>query len=150
MLRDQLNGRINRPWYAWIAVGLQVVVGLGAIPVGVQLIVDANGSPLGMPHAWIDATPFGSYLVPGIFLLVMNGVGQVAAAVLIVLRRPLAPWLTGALGIGLMIWITVQVVSMPWSPLQPAMFAAGLVEGLVALAWLHRLDLARHGRVTDA
>ena len=64
----------------------------------------------------------------------MNGVGQLVAAALIVVRHPLAPWLTGALGVGLMTWIAVQVAMMPFSPLQPVMFVIGAVEGVVALA----------------
>ncbi len=55
----------------------------------------------------------------------MNGAGQLVAAALIVVRHPLAPWLTGALGVGLMIWIAVQVAMLPFSPLQPVMFVIG-------------------------
>ncbi len=142
------RGRIDRPRYAWIAVALQVVVALGAIPVGIQMISQPEGTPAGLPQGWIDATPFGSYLLPGIVLLAMNGVGQLVAASLIVVRHASAPWLTGALGIGLMVWITVQVVVMPFSPLQPILFSAGLVEGLVALAWLHHESVLR-GRRTE-
>jgi hypothetical protein len=58
--------------------------------------------------------------------------------VLIVMRHPVAPWLTAVLGIGLMVWIGVQVLLMPFHPLQPIMFTIGLVEGVVALAWLRR------------
>ena len=49
--------RVERPGYAWIAAGLQVVVGLAAIPIGLQLMAEAEGAPLGLPQAWIDATP---------------------------------------------------------------------------------------------
>ena len=62
---------------------------------------------------------------------------------MIVVRHPLAPWLTGALGIGLMIWIAVQVATMPFHPLQPTMFAIGAVEGLALLAWLRRTGHVR-------
>jgi hypothetical protein len=50
----------------------------------------------------------------------MNGAGQLVAAALIVGRHPLAPWLTGALGVGLMIWIAVQVAMMPFNPCSPS------------------------------
>ena len=121
-----------------IAVGLQLFTALMAIPVGFQLIADPEGAPLGLPQAWIDATPFGSWLLPGLVLLTIIGAGQLAAAALIVVRHPLAPWLTGALGVGLMIWIAVQVAMLPFSPLQPVVFVIGGLEGLVALAWLRR------------
>jgi hypothetical protein len=128
--------RIERPRYAWVAVGLQLVTGLLAIPVGLDMVRNPDGAPLGLPQAWIDATAFGSWLVPGLFLLVMNGVGQLLAAALTVVRHPLAPWLTGSLGIGLMIWIAVQVILLPFHPLQPVMFGIGLVEAVIAAAWL--------------
>ena len=137
------RGRIDRPRYAWIAVAIQLLVAVAAIPVGIQMIADAEGAPLGLPQEWIDATPFGSYLIPGIALLLMNGVGQLVAAGSAIARHALAPWLTGALGLGLMIWIGVQVVSMPYHPLQPILFTAGIVEGLVALAWLHHESIVR-------
>ncbi len=135
--------RIERPGYAWLAVGLQIIIGLLAIPVGLQMISNPDGAPLGLPQAWIDATPFGSWLIPGIFQLTMNGVGQLSAAGLTVVRHPMAPWLTGALGVGLMIWITVQVALLPFHPLQPILFATGFVEGFIALAWLRRSSSVR-------
>jgi hypothetical protein len=135
--------RLERPGYAWVAAGLQVCTGLAAVPIGLQLMAQADGSPLGLPQAWIDATPFGSWLVPGLFLFAMNGVGQLVAAGLITLRHPLAPWLTGALGVGLMIWIGVQVALMPPHPLQPILFTTGTIEGVVALLWLRRLGTFR-------
>jgi hypothetical protein len=130
---------IERPSYAWLAVALQLFTSLMAIPVGMAMIVDPNGSPLGIPHEWIAASPFGSFLVPGITLLVMNGLGQLAAAVLVWRRHPLGPWLTGALGVGLMVWIAVQVLTMPFSILQPLMFGIGIAEGGLALMWLLRI-----------
>ena len=134
---------VERPGYAWIAAGLQVVVGLAAIPIGLQLMAEAEGAPLGLPQAWIDGTPFRSWLLPGLFLFAINGVGQLVAAALIVLRNPFSPWLTGALGVGLMIWIAVQVALMPFHPLQPIMFTVGTIEGVIALAWLRRLGHLR-------
>jgi hypothetical protein len=114
------------------------------------MIVNPNGSVLGMPQAWIDATLFGSWLVPGLFLLVVNGFGQLLAAGLIVVRHRLAPWLTGALGVGLVTWIAVQVVLMPFHPLQPTLFVVGLVEGFIALFWLRRLGSFQGSAVQPA
>jgi hypothetical protein len=130
--------RIERPAYAWLAVALQVFTAVAAIPVGLEMVRNPDGAPLGLPQAWIDATMFGSYLLPGLFLFAINGIGQLVAATAIVLRHPTAPWLTGALGVGLMIWIAVQVAMMPFHPLQPIIFVVGLIETVVAAAWLSR------------
>ncbi len=133
--------RVPRPAYAWLAVALQLFTALMAVPVGIAMIVDANGSPLGIPHDWIAGSPFGSFLVPGIVLLAMNGIGQLSAAILVWQRHPWAPWVTGFFAVGLMTWIGVQVLVIPFSALQPALFAVGLVEGIIALSWL--LELRR-------
>jgi hypothetical protein len=58
-------------------------------------------------------------------------------AALSFIRHPIAPWLTGALGIGLMIWISVQVAFMPEIMiLQPLFFVVGVAMGFIALFWL--------------
>jgi hypothetical protein len=133
-----IETRIDRPSYAWLAVALQLLTAVAAIPVGLEMVRNPEGAPLGLPQAWIDATVFGSYLLPGLFLFAINGIGQLVAAAAIVLRHPAAPWLTGVLGIGLMIWIAVQVAMMPFHPLQPIIFVVGLIEVVVAAAWLRR------------
>lgn len=132
-------GAIERPGYAWLGIATQIFVGAMAVPVGLLMVLDPDGSPAGIPQAWIADSGFGSFLLPGIFLLVVNGVGQLVAAGLAIGRHAVAPWLMGALGVGLLIWITVQVTIIPMSFLQPMIFVLGLVEGFVALAWLRRL-----------
>lgn len=133
------HGRIYRPGWVWIGIGLQVFVGVMAVPVGLMMVSDPNGSPVGIPHAWIADSPFGSFLVPGLFLLLVNGVGQLAAAALAIVRHPLAPWAMGGLAVALIAWIAVQVLIIPMSFLQPLIFGIGVVQGLVALVWLHLL-----------
>lgn len=133
------GGRIERPGFVWIGIAAQLFVGVMAVPVGLVMALEPNGSPLGIPHEWVADSVFGSFLVPGLFLLLVNGVGQLVAAALAVMRTPWAPWLMGALGVVLMAWILVQVVIIPLSVLQPIIFAIGLLEVLIALFWLRRL-----------
>lgn len=137
------GGTIERPSYVWLGIASQLFVGIMAVPVGIMMIVEPNGSPLGIPNEWVADSAFGSFLVPGLVLLLVIGVGQLVAAALAVIRHPLAPWLMGALGAGLLIWIAVQVLIVPLSFLQPAIFVIGLVQGFVALFWLRRLGRLR-------
>ncbi len=131
---------IRRPGYVGLAIALQVVCGVMAVPVGLTLISDPTGAGIGLPPGWIEGTAFGTYLLPGLYLLVMNGLGMLLSALLAARRHPAAPWLMGALGIGLMIWIAVQVAIMPESMiLQPILFGFGLVMGLVAFFWIRDL-----------
>ncbi len=139
-----VRGPIERPAYAWLAVALELFTALGAIPVGLMFLTDPTGASIGLPSGWIEATPFGSYTIPGIYLLAMNGIGMLVAAVLTVRRHRWAPWLTGILGTGLIIWILVQVLVMPelmW--LQGLFLAIGIALDAIALAWLRRMGQLR-------
>ncbi len=132
-------GRVQRPWYVWFAIGLELLTAAGAIPVGLLFITDPSGAAMQLPREWIQDSVFGSYLVPGLYLFAMNGLGMLALAGLSLYRHWLAPWLTGVLGTGLIIWILVQLLVMPetmW--LQWFFLAAGIGLGFVALFWLRR------------
>jgi hypothetical protein len=130
---------VERPWYATLAIVLELITALGAIPVGLQFVQDPSGASMGMPHGWIEATAFGSYLAPGLYLLTLNGIGMLVLAGLTWVGHWTAPWLTGVLGAGLAIWILVQVAVMPESSfLQAAFLAIGLVLVAVSVAWLRR------------
>ena len=131
--------RIERPWFAWIGAAIAAVTALGALPVGLSLIIDPSGAGIGLPNEWIANSIFGSYLVPGLYLLLMNGLGMIGLVALILARHRSAPWWMGTLGMGLIIWILVQLAIMPeTSWLQWFFLLSGLVLGFVALFWLRR------------
>jgi hypothetical protein len=138
------DGRVERPPYVWLAVALEVFTAVAAIPVGLIFLQDPTGRSMQIPVEWIRNTPFGSYLVPGLYLLVVNGFGMAALAVLSVRRHWIAPWLTGALGVGMIVWILVQLAVMPETMILQAVFlAVGVVLGFVALFWLRRTGQLR-------
>ena len=64
---------------------------------------------------------------------------MLAAAALSVRRHWFAPWLTGALGVGLIIWIAVEIVTLPETMFLTWIFLAiGFALGFIALVWLRR------------
>lgn len=135
--------RVERPSYVWPAIALEVVTAALAIPVGWAFIVDPTGGSMGVPQDWI-AGSFGSYLVPGFYLFAMNGVMMLVLAGLSACRHWVAPWLTGVLGVGLIVWIAVQLAVMPETMiLQWIFLAVGFVLGFVALFWLRHTDQLR-------
>ncbi len=128
---------VARPVYVWLAVALELFTALGAVPVGVQFLMDPTGKSIGLPQGWIEATVFGNYLIPGLYLLLMNGLGMLVLAALTARRHWIAPWLTGTLGVGLIIWILVEVLVMPETMFLTWLFLGiGVVMGFVALYWL--------------
>jgi len=137
-------GRVDRPAYVWIAVALEVMTAIGAIPVGLMFLADPTGQLVQVPQGWIEATFFGSYLIPGLYLLLVNGFGMLALAVLSVRRHWIAPWMTGTLGVGLIVWILVEIVLLPETMWLTWVFlATGLALGFIALFWLRRTGQLR-------
>jgi hypothetical protein len=135
---------VERPFFVWVAVLLEVVTAAAAIPVGLSFLNDPSGRALGIPQGWIEATPFRSYLVPGMYLLAINGFTMITAAALSVRRHWFAPWLTGTLGVGMIIWILVEIVTLPETMLLTWVFlAVGFALGFVALFWLRRTGQLR-------
>jgi hypothetical protein len=131
--------RIERPWYAWAAALLELLTGIFAIPVGLMFLSDPSGGSMGIPQGWIEATPFGSYVVPGLYLLLVNGVAMIVASALSAAGHWIAPWLTGTLGVGMIIWIGVQILVMPETMFLTWVFlAVGFALGFSALFWLRR------------
>ena len=135
---------VERPAIVWIAVALEIFTAIGAVPVGLMFLADPSGKVVQVPQGWIEATPFGSYLIPGLCLLAVNGLGMLALAALTVRRHWLAPWLTGTLGVGLIAWIVVEIVALPETMWLTWIFlAVGLALGFVALFWLRRTGQLR-------
>ena len=138
------GARVVRPGYVWIAVALELFTAAGAIPVGVMFLLDPSGGRMGMDSGWMRSSVFGSYLVPGLYLLFVNGLGMLALAALTVRRHLVAPWLTGALGVGMIVWILVEILVLPETSFLTWMFLAiGLALGFVALFWLRRIGWRR-------
>lgn len=136
--------RIERPAFVWIGVALEIFTAIGAIPIGVLFIRDPSGGALQLTPGWIEATPFGTYLIPGLYLLAVNGFGMLALAILSVRRHWIAPWLTGTLGVGLIIWILVEIVALPATMWLTWVFlATGFGLGFIALFWLRRTGQLR-------
>jgi hypothetical protein len=139
-------GTLPRPAWAWLAVALEVFTAIPALIVGWQLVTDTSGASVGFPQGWIEATVFGTYLVPGLYLLLVNGVGMLALAALTVARHWLAPWLTFILGAGLVIWILVQLVVMPeFSFLQAIFGVIGALLVVLGMGWLRVTGQLRLG-----
>lgn len=135
---------VERPRYVWIAVVLEVFTALGAVPVGVMFLSDPSGAVVQLPSGWIEATVFRTYFVPGLYLLLVNGIGMLVLAGLSVRRHWIAPWGTGALGVGLIIWILVEIVVMPATMVLTWLFLAiGLALGFIALSWLRQTGQLR-------
>lgn len=118
-----------------IALGcILLFVALGALPVGYLFIVHPDGSAVGMNIEMLDNSPFSDFLIPGIALFVFNGLFHLINAFFCFLKLRYAPYIGVILGIGLLIWIVVQVYSIGLdSYLQPVFFSIGMMELILSL-----------------
>ena len=126
----------------YIGLGvLQAFIGLGALGGGFMLVIDPSGSALGVPLSFLKGSPFPDFLIPGIFLLVVNGIGSLIGAGFSFSRRRYAQEIAIVLGTILVAWIVIQVIiigSFSW--MHVLYFILGVVElGL-------GLYIRRHGK----
>lgn len=133
------NSTQKHPVSLWLLKGLMLGLGLSALPPGVSMILDPSGQGLGFPSGALEHSPFRNYTIPGYLLMVFIGLLPLVAWYGL-WRRPrwstlqrMLPFqkqhwswtLSLASGIGLMIWILVQITMVPYFFLQPLMFIWG-------------------------
>ena len=88
---------------------LHLVVGIGACAGGYACIVDPL-APLGAPLALLEGSPFDSFLIPGMVLFGLFGIGNLFGAVQLHRRFRWQGYIAGILGVGMVVWIIVQVL----------------------------------------
>ncbi len=130
--------RTARGWAGRIALGALLLLALGAGAGGVALVAQPDGSIMHFDVALLDGTPFGDYLVPGLILGGVFGLGSLLAIAMGLLGSRAAPFLAFVIGCGQMVWIVVELLIMPklgFSFLHPTMFGIGLVIALASARW---------------
>jgi hypothetical protein len=114
---------------------LLLLVGIGAVVVGVGLVIEPGGDRIGLPLELLNNTPFEDFLLPGFALFVINGIGSLIGALFVFIQNRFAGIATIILGLAMIIWITAQVIWIGWeSVLQPIFLSVGLIE--LALGFL--------------
>ena len=106
----------HRPW---LAIVLESVVAAAAIYGAVGLIWD---NAIGMTADWLTGTPFTSWTLPGLLLLIVVALPMGCAAVLELRRSPWATASSVAAGAAQIGWIVAQLAIMQrYFFLQPVM-----------------------------
>ena len=111
--------------------------GVGALAGGWPLIMDPSGEAIGIPLKLLHGSPFSDYLIPGLLLFGVIGIGSLAA-LFVLWKKPKISWITtmGA-GIALVIWILVQVAMIGYvSILQPIFFVIGVLEFVLGFSYI--------------
>ena len=132
---------------------LQAFVAVTACAGGVVLILGsvnpAWSSVLVPPLDYLEGSPFTSYLVPGLLLLVLVAGVHAVAFVVMISDSSWDNTIAAAGGFACVIWIGVQMVFIPFSFLQALYFTVGLVELGVTMVRLGILEpVTRSHRTT--
>jgi hypothetical protein len=149
--RGHAYRRPSLPNVAKVTIGLLVLLGLVALPSGWILMTPAPGeAPMGLPLERLESSPFSTYFIPGLLLFTVFGIGSLVAAWFGARRSPAGPYLAFAIGVGQMIWISVQVLMLSAAAvpadapggvsfLQPALFTYGAVTALLSYLWWRKV-----------
>lgn len=121
------------------AIALESFLALGALGGGAALVVGPKGEIIPLPLSALNGSPFDSYLVPGLVLFGVLGLGPLVAIALALRRHPLAPLSALGTGMALLTWLVVEIAVIGYTnepPLQPFYLVLGAAIVLVGLGWI--------------
>lgn len=129
-------------------------VSVTALAGGLALILGSLSAELGTvlvpPGGYLSGSPFSSYLLPGISLIVLVAAPHAWAFAAVLRRAAASEFLSAAAGFACLIWIFVQMIYIPFSPLQAVYFVLGLLEVGLTLVALGVLEFTAHPRRSTA
>jgi hypothetical protein len=73
------------------------------------MLLDPTGASMELPLAWREGTPFADYLLPGLVLFGLFGLGPFVVAYAPLWRSAWARYGTVGLGVALVGWIVTQI-----------------------------------------
>lgn len=119
-----------------LLIALDAFLAVTAIAGGIGLLTGLLAAPL----ALLQGSPFGSYIIPGLALLVIVGGSALIATVLLIRRHALGTIVSGVAGMMIMGFEIVEVLVIGSEPglarnLQVFYFTFGLAMAALALLW---------------
>ncbi len=116
-----------------VSLALLLFNGLSALFGGSVLVAAPDGSILGLPLSLLARTPFSDFLIPGLILFGVLGMGSCIGWVLMYRRRPWSSRWAQVVGLGTVIWIVVQVIMVHGVDVLHVIYAA-VGMGIMILA----------------
>lgn len=115
---------------------LHLFVGLGAVVGGLAAIINPQ-EPVGMPVELLNNSPFNNYLIPGIILFTIIGLGNVISAFMFRFKLRFQGYISSVFSWALVIFIVVQCMMLNTVHfLHIIFFVIGLVEAGISMRML--------------
>lgn len=119
-------------------------IGIGAVAGASGMLLDPSGKAMGMDALlpYFQVLPLAEYLYqnftfPGIALLIVNGLTNLTAAVLLLRRRKSGVILGGVFGVTLMLWICIQFVIFLLNFMSTIYFVFGFCQAVTGyMTWV--------------
>jgi hypothetical protein len=100
-----------------LAILVLLLNGLSATVGGAALLWAPDGSLLGMPLSFLEGTPFPDYRLPGLVLLLFNGLSSLIIAIAALRRHPQSGRWILLQGQVLAGWLSIQLLMLRnWTP----------------------------------
>ncbi len=96
----------------YFAVTALAFLALSALAGSIPMIVDPSGAALQLPLSLLRHSPFHSYLIPGILLLVFDGVLAFWILWLAMMAKPRCGLWTVLQGCVLLVWLAVECLML--------------------------------------
>lgn len=113
-------------------IGLLLFVGIGALFGGGAGVLNPQ-NPLGAPIELLKNSPFSNFLIPGIILFAIVGLGSIAAALAVYFRWKYYGYISSVFSWALVIWIVVQCIMLrAVGALHIIFFMIGAIEALLS------------------
>lgn len=117
-------------------IALHLFVGIGALAGGMAAITNPQ-DPLGIPVSTLKNSPFRDYLIPGIILFTVIGLGNIFSAVMFHFKLKFQGYISSVFSWALVIWIVVQcIMLLNINILHVIYFVIGLVQAALSASIL--------------
>lgn len=111
---------------------LHLFVGIGAMAGGLAAITNPL-APMGMSVEPLRNSPFNSYLIPGIILFTVIGVGNVVSGIMFRFKLRFQGYISSIFSWALVIWIIVQcIIIKDVVALHVIYFIIGFIQGVLS------------------
>lgn len=115
-----------------ILFALHLFVGIGALFGGMAAISNPE-APMGIPVETLKYSPFDNFLIPGIILFTVIGIGNIICGILFRFKLRFQGYISSVFSWALVIWIVVQCIMLRGVVfLHVLYFAIGLVQAALS------------------